>query len=366
MRRLFIILSFFVFLSIFADTVFAAGDDEIFNAKVLEVESVVEHDGLRMQTIKCEILEGDYRGSIRDILVPLENDFSRPVKVGDRIKINVVEIGEEQYFQFYDFARSRNYIWLFGLFTILLLVFVGWKGAKTLIPSFLLVLLLLIGAVPDLLSSVGFLVGSILVIFILTAVTTWIRIRHKLLTIIVPFSVVLSLLLAFLVFVGFSQTAYVVPFIGSVTIVEEDLYAHVLDLMLVSVIFIPSGAVINASIQIAKYLMEEFDKKKAFSIGEMLKEGIRISQKICAGELNNLIMLMVGISLSGIYLIKEQFPNLNFWDNGWISLQVIYTISAGLSILLISPITIFITAAVIALSKGKAALGGQRRFKIMK
>ena len=76
--------------------------------------------------------------------------------------------------------------------------------------------------------------------------------------------------------------------------------------------------------------------------------------------------MVIGVSLAGIFLIKEQFPHINYWDNGWISLQVIYTISAGISILLISPITVFISAAVIALSQAKERAGSQRRLGVSK
>lgn len=353
-----------VCLVLFARGVQGASKEEIFNAKVVEVEEINERDGLRIQTIKCEVLNGEYKGTIEEIQVPFDSSFLRPIRTGDRIKVSFITIGDERYFQFYDFNRSRSYIWLFLLFIVMVVVLLGWKGMKTLLPSFLLMAFLLLGIIPNVLSQVGLLIGSLVTVGLIGGITTWVRIQHKLLSIIVPFSVILCLLIAFLVFVGFSQTAYVVPFIGSIAAIDEDVYGRVLDFVMISIIFIPAGGVINASIQVAKYLMEKFSKKTNLSISEMLKEGLRISQKISAGELNNLIVLVIGMSLAGVYVIKQQYPHLSFWDNGWISLQVIYTISAGLSILLITPITVFVSAALLGIQKGGAKLKGQRRLRI--
>jgi hypothetical protein len=54
---------------------------------------------------------------------------------------------------------------------------------------------------------------------------------------------------------------------------------------------------------------------------------------------------------------------MSVWDNGWVTLQVVSLISAGLSILLISPITVFIYAGVRGLIRGKQYLDGQRKMK---
>lgn len=367
MKRFVLSALMFVILYVSLFTGYVNGETSklILNAKILEVTEITQQEGLRIQTIRVEILEGTYKGNVKELQVPLETIFVRPLKVGDRIKVSITFIDNEAYFQFYDFARSRSYIWLFVLFIIILVVFVGWKGFRTLIPSISLIAFLLIGIIPNLLVAGDLLVNSLIIIGIVSAITAWIRIKHKLLTIIVTLSVIVSLLIGFLVFVGFSQVSYIVPFLGSIATVDEDLYLKVMDLIFVSVIFVPAGGVINASIQVAKYLLEKFGEKSSLSIGDMLKEGMRISQKISAGELNNLIVMVIGISLAGIYLIKEQYPEVRFWDNGWVSLQVIYAISAGFSILLITPITVFICAGVIGFSKrnGKSK-NGQRPLKM--
>lgn len=367
MKRFVLTILIFVvlYISLFINYVSGETSQLILDAKVLEVTEITQQEGLRIQIVQVEIIEGTYKGNVKELQIPLETVFVRSLKAGDRIKVSITFIDNEAYFQFYDFARSRNYLWLFVLFIIILVVFVGWKGFKTLIPSILLIAFLLIGIIPNLLVKGNLLVNSLIIIGVVSSITAWIRIKHKLLTIIVTLSVLTSLLIGFLVFVGFSQVSYVVPFLGSIAAIDENFYLRVLDLIFVSVIFVPAGGVINASIQIAKYLLEKFGMKSNLSIGDMLKDGMRISQKISAGELNNLIVMMIGLSVGGVFLIEKQYPEVKFWDNGWVSLQVIYAISAGLAILLITPITVFVCAGVVSLSKrnGKTK-GGQRLLKM--
>ncbi|MBN2016081.1 YibE/F family protein [Candidatus Dojkabacteria bacterium] len=363
-RIISLVFAVILFFTAFQVDSYAATSESVVNGKVVEADQVTEKEGLRVQTVKVEILEGEYKGSVSSLDVPLDTIFTRPISIGDKLKVDITSIGDEVYFQFYDFARARTYIWLALLFLIVIIVFLGWKGFKTLIPSILLVLFLLLGVIPDIFDKVSILWGALIVISVVSALTAWIRIRDVLLTVIVVFSVVLALLIGFIIFMGFSNVTYIVPFLGSVTTLDEDLYLKVLDLVLVSIIFLPAGGVVNASTQVVKYLFEKFSSRTQFSTGDIIKEGIRVSQKISAGELNNLIVMMVGISLAGVFLLKEQFPHVRFWDNGWVALQVIYTISAGITILLISPISVFITAAVMGYQRSRKEFGGQRRLRV--
>lgn len=362
MRKIILSILFIIIAwGLFPQSVY--GQEEIIvNAEVVEAGDLIEEDGIRTQKISCEIQQGDYKGTIREISVPMSDVFLRPISVGDKIKVAIISLDDEDYFQFYDFNRSYNFVWLFVLFLVVLLVFFGWRGIKTLIPTLVLLLLLLVGILPDFLTRGWLLSGSFITIAIVTSLTAWFRLRNKALTIIVVFSVLLCLLTGFLVFTGYSQSSYIYPYVGFISGVNSDLYEKVLDLTLISSVFVPAGAVINASIQIAKYLFEEFDGE--FELKEMLKGGIRLSQKVSSGELNNLFIIMLGTSLASIFLIKNHFEQQSYWDNGWIALQVVLTISAGLSILLISPITVFITAGVLGMTKAKTKRGSQRRFKI--
>lgn len=342
-----------------------AAEPMILDAQVVETSDIREEEGLRMQQVTVEILEGEEKGSRTAISIPLEEVHSRPVKIGDKIIISLSNTDDRTIYQFYDFKRANSYIWLVLLFLIILLAFIGFKGLKTLTPSIILVLLILVGIIPKFFSLNISLIISILLVAFISAITAWIRLKSKLYTIIITFSAVVCVLIGLLIFVGFSQVAYVVPFLGSISTLNEEVYLKTIDVVIISIVFIPLGGILNSSIQLSKNMMEKYTGSKKVTISEMLKKGFRTSQKVSGGELNNLITIMIGISLVGLYFLNEQYPGHSMWNNGWVALQVIITISAGLSILMVSPIIVFISVGVSEWfgGKKKKVKGGQRRFK---
>ncbi|MDD3647432.1 MAG: YibE/F family protein [Candidatus Dojkabacteria bacterium] len=368
MRRLGIFLGmvFFILCSL-GNTGVLATERSVYSAKVIFADEVIEQEGLKTQEIQVEILEGEKKGSTTKLVVPYDKLFIRQLRAGDKVKVAVSSIEGEDYYQFFDFIRARNYVWLFILFVVLAAAFLGFRGSKRLFPSILLVIALLVGAIPFSGQLVPSVLLCLLILAFVTALTSWLRTKNKLLVVTTTLSVIFCLVIGLLIFLGFSQASYVVPFIGSVTTLDENLYDQVVTVLILSILFIPAGGVINASIQISKHIWEEFSDKAAISLNVVVKRGLKVSQKISAGELNNLIIVILGLTLAAVFLVKEQYPEIESWDNGWIALQVIYAISSGISILLVSPITTFFLAALIDLNKHRSArtFGGQRRLNVV-
>ncbi|MBU0976665.1 MAG: YibE/F family protein [Patescibacteria group bacterium] len=365
MRKTLLVLGVMIVLGGLGASRARAVERDIYAARVIKVEDVIEQEGLKTQEVQVEILEGDNKGNTTKLVIPYDELFIRQLRVGDKVKITASSIDGEEYYQFFDFVRTRNYIWLFVLFLVLTVAFLGLKGMKTLLPSILLVLGLIVGMIPFSGHLVQSVVLCLIIIAAVSSVTAWVRAGNKLLVFAVSFSVILSLVVGLFVFLGFSQASYIVPFIGSITTLDESLYDDIIIVIILSILFIPAGGVINASIQVAKHIWEEFSDKARTPIGEMLKQGLKVSQKISSGELNNIIIAILGLSLAGIFLVKEQYPEIAFWDNGWVALQVVYTISSGIAILLITPITVLSSAAFLDLIKHKSkVVGGQRRLNV--
>ncbi len=336
-------------------------------AKVIDAEGINENDGLLFQNVRVEVLKGEYKGVTTEVQVPFQNDSERPLQTGDRIMIRTIEVNDDVYFQFYDFSRSKNYVWLLLLFIIVVVAFLGLRGLKTLIPSFSIVLFVIIGLIPSIIDSINLTALYLSLIGIIAGLTAWIRLRHKLLAVIVLFSVMLCLFSGYLIFAGFANVSYIEPFLGTTTSVTNKLNMQVIDIVYMSALFIPAGGVINASIQVSKYLLDDHEKGEKNDLTKMLKSGLKLGQKISAGEMNNLIIMIIGLSLAGIFMITETLNDMSFWDHGWISLQIIYLVSSSLSILLITPITVFITSGFLSLinseRKGRA---GQQKLNIQK
>jgi uncharacterized membrane protein len=342
--------------------VYAETSDMIVDARIVEVGELIEHDGLRSQTVKAQILSGDYKGSIQDVQVLFDSGFFSDLGIGDHIKVSILQLGDEVLFQFYDFSRTRSYFILILLFFIITIVFFGLRGLKILIPSIAILFFIICSIIPNQLIRIG-LIGNLILTGSIALFTARSRLKNTIFSIIVMFSVVVCLLIGYLIFVGFSQSAYVVPFVGSVSFLSSNKYDEILQLMNLSILIIPAGAVINASIQVTKHLSDQFSYVSRNSLGNMFKEGIRVGQKITAGELNNLIILIAGLNLLGMYQVHLEHSSISIWDNGWVALQVIYLASSGLAILCTAFITVAMWAMTFKVIQGRDRLGDQTRLK---
>ncbi len=340
-----------------------ASEDEITYGKVVYAEQITEQDGIKYQKVKVQLSRGEYKGNVIEIKITFNSTIFRPVKEGDMIKVKIVDINGDKYFQFYDFVRIKGYLFLLGLFIVLAFTILEWKGIRTLLPSICFILLVILGIIPDLFSRLQMFELGILVITLITIFTSLVQTRNRKLTFIVTFSVILCLIIGLIVFLGFSNISYIVPFAYSLPVLEENLNIRIFDIIFTSILVIPAGGVINASIQVAKYISEELFQEGKFDLSILLKEGFRVSKKVSSGELNNLVTIIVGISLPGIYLIKQQNLESGIWDNGWIALQIIYILSSCISLLLISPVTVIVFVVITLLTKTlKSTRYSQRKY----
>lgn len=356
-----------IFVLILPKQAFGSTKEEIVSAKITQVNPVVYYEGLKTQMVTCELLEGEHKGAVFDVQILIGQEFTRQSKIGDKIKVSVVDRDGDLLVQFYDYSRMSSYIWLVLLFVLLLVLFIGLSGIKRLLPLLLIILLIFIGFLPDFLLRFGAYLVAFIAIAAISGFTGFIRIKDILLTAIVVASVLVSLGIGFILFAGFSSTIYVEPFLGSITTTNDQVYSDFLFIMKLGMLFIPLGSVLNSSIQITKFLLEKFGKAKKILLAPMLKSSYTVSQKIVAAEFNNLAIMIIGMSLAGMYLIRQEYPQVSVWENGWVALQILYIVSIGFVILLTTPITAFVTAIAMFLSPAypvsskQSLLGSQSR-----
>lgn len=361
-KRLLLITIIFLIFFIYPCEVSA--QEEVYDLKVVEASEVEDNKGIAIQKIKGEILEGQYKGEIKEISIPMNSVFVRAVKVGDLIKVKSSYSQQDVFFQFYDFNRTNVYMWLFIPFFALLITVVGVRGLKTLVPSMLLILGLLINFIPDIFVNKNKLIVVSLIIAIISFTTAYISTKNRLTSFLVMLSVGLSSFCSFIIFNVFAHNAYITPFVGTISIIDEEVYREMMHILITAILFVPLGAVINASIQITKNLCDKFIKGNKMPLNKALREGLLLSQKVTAGELNNLIVTIVGLSLTSVFYLKATYETSSFWNDGWIALQVVSILTAGISIMLVAPITSVLLVVWFSIKlrlKGKAE---QRTFRI--
>lgn len=351
-RIKFLLLILFGFLSIFLKGVLftpvTLGAIEYSNAEVVDLGITQDQYGLTLQSVTIKILEGKYANSIQNITVDIRDLGLGKLSIQDRIKVSVSENDQgNPYFQFVELERKRSYLPLFFIFFILIISFVGVKGIKSLIPSLSLLFLIMLTFIPSFFQKGSIFPLSFTLLAIIVLLTTWVRLKDKLLTLIMSFSILVCLFIGFAVFLSFSgiiKSSYV---LGVFYNLDNPTYNMLIDVVNVSVMYIALGGTLNIGIQIAKFLKEKFVTEPKVSVKLIAKEGFHIGQKVLAGEMNNFMTVFIGLNLWGLFAAYSVQSTASFWNNGWVANQIILLLASGLPLILISPVTILIVAFII-------------------
>ncbi len=334
-----LILVIFQFFFISKATALEA-ESVVVGARVIELEEIINDNGIEVQTVKGEILSGEFKSTVQQIVVPIDSGFIRPLEKGDEIKIKIVELDSDYAFQFYDYARTSNYIWILLLFVIFLAAFGGSKGLQRLIPAIVFTVLLAVGFIPDWLDREYYLLWLFLLLSIIAGISAYIRLKNKTLVFVVVISTLVCLGIGTASFISLSQVSNVFPFVTFPEGASEVSYQKIMDFMIVGAVIIASGAVINSTIQLIKHLIDQFEKRKEVEVKTLLKEGFHATQRIATSEVNSLVLVILGSSIAGMYFISTQDNLMPIWEHGWVVLNIITIISSGISILLVTPISV--------------------------
>ena len=97
MKKIFIYLIVIIVFFISSCSVVLAQDQYILIAKVVDAGEIKESEGLFYQHVRVEIVNGEYKGIMNELQIPFENGLERALGVGDRIKVQTVEINDEIY-----------------------------------------------------------------------------------------------------------------------------------------------------------------------------------------------------------------------------------------------------------------------------
>jgi len=76
-----------LFLLFINNPVYGSDSDIVLKANVVEINDPIVIDNLYIQTVKVQIINGKYKGNIKEIERPLEEIYNRPLKIGDKIKV---------------------------------------------------------------------------------------------------------------------------------------------------------------------------------------------------------------------------------------------------------------------------------------
>ena len=325
-------------------------------AKVVEVDDtglsllgLVEYG---TQRLKVEMLDGPAAGQVFDAAneVRAQLDIDKKFIVGDMASVTWPAGGavETDTLVVRDHWRLGWMAVLFGLFSLLLVAFGGWTGAKALFSfvfSCFAVWKLLIPLCLDGWSAawVSFAAVSVLTAVIMYLVAGATR-KGAAAFLGAMLGVGASLVLAHFFTVVMHVNGATMPFVQAL------LYSGYADLDLAdifvgAIILASSGAVMDLAMDIAAGVGEVWRHNPGLSCAELFRSGIRIGRSVVGTMTTTLLLAYSGGYLTLLMVFAAQGTRpLDFINSTLVSAEVVKTLVGSFGLVLVAPFTALVSA----------------------
>lgn len=329
-------------------------NEDYLKANVLEILDTVKiDDGFGRElleiTLKLEGKSGQFTDEILEVpIVVFGVETERyPIRVGDNILLNVVEVQGEYQFSFATYQRERGLLLLAGIFVFIIVLIGRFKGISALIAlafSIHVVLRLLIPAIltteslilPSFLMSIYILVGSFIIIGGFTAKTL-----HASMGSVIGIS--LSSLLA-VFFLSYLKMSGIVDEQSFYLLNIEGVQIDLRGILFTSITIGSLGAIMDVSMSLASALNELKDPDK--KIKDYLVSAYHISADMIATMTNTLILAYVGASLVLLILMNVYGqPSFFIFNAEYFAFEIMMSLLGALGLVLTLPATAFIFIA---------------------
>jgi len=345
-------------------------DQRVVKAKVVEVisadvevndyygtEQVIETIEFTARIIDSNI--SDKEISCRQIIDNTNSYMTKTISEGDTVYLypsleNGAVIGD-----FVEYARMP-YIIAFGiLFALVLLVFSGFKGLRSLVALLITCAVIFFVFIPLLLEGYNIMMLAILTSIIVTVITLLIvcgfRIKAASAIIGATLGFLIAGLLAFIMQKLMSMTGLTDTFANVLY------YHHKLDmngLMFAAIIIGALGATMDVAVSIASSLEEIVEHRKGdITSREILKSGMKIGGDIMGTMTNTLILAYVGSSLPIIVLVYVNSTQIQYtlsWE--LFSSEFLRAIAGSIGLVCTVPMTALVTSLLHLKKKQKDAV----------
>lgn len=333
-------------------------DNGVIKAKVTEVISadieeytyygtaqVIETIEFTAQVKEANI--SDKEINCRQVIDSAEGYNTQTISEGSTVYIYPSIENNEVIGDFVEYARVPYLIFFGVLFAVILLIFSGLKGLRSLVALILTCGAIIFGFIPLLLQGHNIVLLAVLTCIIVTVVTLVIvcGFRIKALSAIIGCTIgfLIAGLLAFIMQKTMSMTGL------------TDTYANTLyfqnnldmnGVMFAAIIIGALGAAMDVAVSIASSLEEIVEHRKGnVSSKELIKSGMKIGGDIMGTMTNTLILAYVGSSLSVIILIYINSVNLQYtlsWE--LFSVEFVRAIAGSIGLVCTVPATALVTA----------------------
>lgn len=319
------------------------------NEEKLQEDSDIPQLLLGYQQIKVEILTGDFKGEIYNIKNPLSRLYNVYTKEGMevilRIKLKDNNISDIVVF---NYKRDEIICSLVALFFIVLIVFGGFKGLKSVISLVFTGVMVIFFMLPLFFKGhnpifITIITISIVTIISLLLINGWNR---------KTLSAILGTIIGVIIAGIISYTAGNLAHLSGITMseAEELIYLagyrglKVKGLMFSAILIASLGAIMDVAMSIASSIFEIHSIDPNLSRKDLFTSGMNVGKDVMGTMSNTLILAFTGGSLNIMILIMayemsyHQFINLDL-----IGIELIQGLAGSIGIVLTVPVTALIS-----------------------
>lgn len=320
-------------------------------ARVLDVDnSQIQQLGLLQmgtQLLTVEILSGEHQGKQFQATNELRSqmELDKIFVPGDTILVGMIPnaVPGETMINAQDYYRINWTIFLFGLFSVLLLVFAGFTGAKALVSFVFSCLAVWKFVVPLCLNGVSPLLATIACVCLLTAVIIFLvagftrkgfcAFTGSML------GVITGCVMAKIVTVIFHVNGAVMPYSQALLYSGYE-NLNLQNLFAGAIILASSGAVMDLGMDVAAGMEELIRHRPDLSRRELIASGMRIGQSVVGTMTTTLLLAYSGGYLTLMMTFAAQGTSpVDFINNPYVASEAVKTLVGSFSLVLVAPFT---------------------------
>ncbi len=323
-------------------------------AEVLEVKEsaqTVGNEVVSQQKIKVKILGGAHQGDVKEIINnPSHNPLDLKIKPGDKVLLYIEEGKDGNYT-----AQIQSYyvlpvlLFSIALFFLLIALIGGWQGIKAILSLILSLLFILKILLPGILDGknpilLTFLISALVTFITLLLISGW---RKK--TIAAILGTLSGVLVAFLFayfFAGWARLNGLAEDQAR-TLFSSHPQLDFQGILLAGIIIGALGAVMDVAMSIASTVAEVQKASPQITFTRLFQAGLNVGKDVMGTMSNTLIFAYTGSSLF-LLLLFDNFGQsyLNFLNFNFVAEEVIRSIAGSIGLILVIPLTAFISALI--------------------
>lgn len=276
----------------------------LYKAKVVEIVSETIKSDTTVQVAKVKILNRDKKGTVVEITNTLTGNpaYDIVLKKGTRVTINVVERDGELSYFLNGYEKSGYLIQITVIFLLLVLIFGGIKGIKSIVALTVTVLLVIVVLIPLLLKGYNPILLSVAVCAASTVVTMLIvaGFTKKSLSAIIgtTFGLIAGGTLAYIYGLLAKLTGFSSSDAQMLNYLPYNIKFDFRGLLFAGIIIGALGAAMDVAISIASSMTEIQKEKPTITMRQLFKAGMNIGKDIMGTMTNTLILAYTGSTLS--------------------------------------------------------------------